>query len=203
MKLDIVYNEKNTNTSLFSAIVIFIVGALIFTNPEAVVKFASYVIGALFLIYGLYMIYNYSKSKQNLSLVSAVLSFIVAIVFIFLAGVIEHALRYLIGAWILFNGVTKLVATLTYNDRKDNRFVTNLIISILLIILGFYIILVSNLVLSTIGILIMIYAGIEIVGYIFNYVEGKKYEKQTKKVKEEIKDAVIVEKPKSKKKKSK
>ena len=85
-------------------------------------------------------------------------------------------------------------------DRKENRFVSSLIIAILLVILGFYIILVSNLVLSTIGILLMVYAGIEIVGFIFDIVDNKN---TPKKKKEQIPDAVVVSKPKKNKKNTK
>ena len=195
MKLEI---TKEKRTTLLTAIVVFVLGALLFTNPDMVIKSISYICGALFALYGIYSIYTYTKTKLNTSLISGIVGIILALVFIFLAGVIEATIRYLIGAWILFSGITRLIYALSYMDRKDNRFVSSLIVSILLIILGFYIILVSNLVLSTIGILLMIYAGIEIVGYVFDIVEGRKNTPS----KEEIKDAVVVSKqPKKKNKK--
>ena len=195
MKLEI---TKERKTTLLTAIVVFVLGALLFTNPDMVIKSISYICGALFALYGGYSIYTYTKTKLNTSLVSGIIGIILALVFIFLAGVIEATIRYLIGAWILFSGITRLIYAVSYMDRTDNRFVSSLIVSILLIILGFYIILVSNLVLSTIGILLMVYAGIEIVGYIFDVVEGRKNVKP----KEEIKDAVVVSKqPKKKNKK--
>ena len=193
MKLEI---TKDKGTSLITSIVVFILGALLFSKPDEVVKVISYVFGALFAIYGFYSIYKYVKEKYNPNLITGVVCILIALVFIFLASVIEAALRYLIGAWILFAGITRLIYALSYIDRKENRFVSSLIIAILLIILGFYIILVSNLVLSTIGILLMVYAGIEIVGFIFDIVDSKKK-------KEQISDAVIVSKPKKSKKNTK
>ena len=193
MKVEITKDKK---TTLLTSIIIFVLGALIFSKPDEVIKIISYIFGALFAIYGIYSIYRYTKDKLNLTLVSGIISIILALIFIFLAGVIEATIRYLIGAWILFSGITKLIYTLTSVDRKENRFVSNLIVAVLLIILGFYIILVSNLVLSTIGILLMIYSGIEIAGFIFDIVDSKKSIP-----KEEIKDAVIVtKKPKKKNK---
>lgn len=185
MKIEI---TKDSKTNLFTSIAIFILGALLFSKPDEVVKFISYIFGALFAIYGIYSIYRYSKDKLNMNLITGIICIIIALVFIFLADVIEATIRYFIGAWILFSGITRLIYSLSYMDRKDNRFVSSLIISILLIIIGFYIILVSNLVLSTIGILLMLYAGLEIAGFAFDIIDSKKPSKS----KEEITDAVIV-----------
>ena len=135
MKLEI---TKDKGTSLITSIVVFILGALLFSKPDEVVKVISYVFGALFAIYGFYSIYKYVKEKYNPNLITGVVCILIALVFIFLASVIEAALRYLIGAWILFAGITRLIYALSYIDRKENRFVSSLIIAILLIILGFY-----------------------------------------------------------------
>ena len=51
--------------------------------------------------------------------------------------------------------------------QKNKDFVIMLVVSIALILCGLYIILKSNLVLQTVGIVMMIYSAIEIFGYIF------------------------------------
>ena len=101
MKLEI---TKDKRTSLITSIVIFILGALLFSKPDEVVKVISYIFGALFAIYGIYSIYRYIKDRFNTNLITGVVCILVALVLIFLANVIEAALRYLIGAWILFAG---------------------------------------------------------------------------------------------------
>lgn len=188
MKIEI--NTKYKKNSLLLSIATIVVGALLFTNPEEFIKILSYILGAIFLIYSISQFIFYYKSKLNITLVSAVATFIIGFIFFFLASAIEVAIRYLIGAWLLFTGITKLIDTLSY-PNKDNYFVTNLIIAILIMIIGFYIILVSNIILSTIGIIIMIYGSLEVTNCIVNLFEQKKEKKE-----EKIKDAVIINKNK-------
>lgn len=188
MKIEI--NTKYKKNSLLLSIATIVVGALLFTNPEEFIKILSYILGAIFLIYSISQFIFYYKSKLNITLISAVATFIIGFIFFFLASAIEVAIRYLIGAWLLFTGITKLIDTLSY-PNKDNYFVTNLIIAILIMIIGFYIILVSNIILSTIGIIIMIYGSLEVTNYIVNLFEQKKEKKE-----EKIKDAVIINKNK-------
>lgn len=185
MKIEI---TKDSKTSIFTSIIIFILGALLFSKPNEVVKFVSYVFGAIFAIYSIYSLYRYYKDRLNMNLVVGLVCLIIALIFIFLADVIEAITRYIIGGWVLFSGLTKFIYDLNYVDRRDNRFVSSLIISILLIIMGFYIILYSNLALSYIGVLLMLYAGLEIAGFAFDIIDSKKPSKS----KEEITDAVIV-----------
>ena len=191
MKIEI--NSNTKKKSLILSIITIVIGALLFTNPEEFVKILSYIIGAIFLIYSIIQFISYYKNKITMSLISSITTLIIGLIFFFLADAIEIAIRYLIGAWLLFAGITKLINTLSYPE-KDNYFVTNLIISILIIIIGFYIILVSNLILSTIGIIIMIYGSLEVTNYIFNLFEKKKDNK-----KNDIKDAIIIDKDKKRK----
>ena len=98
MKIEI---TKDSKTSIFTSIIIFILGALLFSKPDEVVKFISYIFGALFAIYGIYSIYRYSKDKLNMNLITGIICIIIALVFIFLADVIEATIRYFIGAHIM------------------------------------------------------------------------------------------------------
>ena len=75
--------------------------------------------------------------------------------------------------------------------KKDTRFFVSLGLSLLLIAGGLYTILEANLAFQTIGIVIMAYSVIEIIGFIFNHdnnevivsekvlIEEKKSDKKT------------------------
>ena len=141
--------------------------------------------------------------KDNLTpsteMIIGIVLIVVGIVCIFLAGVVEAFVRLVIGGWILFSGINRLINTL-YMNNKDSKFWVSLVLSILLIGGGLYTILEVNLAFKAIGIVLMIYAVIEIVGYIFNRKEVTvvKTEIQTK---EKIKDAEVIETKEIKKKK--
>ena len=51
-------------------------------------------------------------------------------------------------------------------NKKDSKFVTVLIVAILLIMIGIYVIFVSNLIISYLGLVLIIYSILEIVNYI-------------------------------------
>lgn len=189
---------------LISSIIFFILGAVMFTNPEAVVLVVSYVIGGLIIIFGIYKcIKNYVEVKKDnqtssKEMVLGIVLVVIGLVFIFLANVIEALVRLVIGGWILFSGINRLSNVLML-DKKTSKFFVLLGISIVLILGGLYTILETNLAFKAIGIVLMIYSAIEIFGYIFNK-NTVTVLKTTIKKEEDVKEALLVE-VKDKKKK--
>lgn len=200
MKIEV--KSYSSATSLISSIIFFIAGALLFTNPTGVVKILTYIIGGLLIVIGLFeCVRNYLDIKKDNSISSSpmimgIVLCIVGIVFIFLAGAIEAAIRFVLGAWILFSGINRLINVLELK-QKNKDFVIMLVVSIALILCGLYIILKSNLVLQTVGIVMMIYSAIEIFGYIFAKKENIIF--TTEEIKKEptkdtpIKEATVIE----------
>jgi len=193
--------------SLLMSIVFFILGAVMFTNPEAIVLFVSYVIGGLIIIVGLFKcIKNYLDVKKdgNTSsnpMVFGIVLVVVGLVFIFLANVIEALVRLVIGGWILFTGIIRLINAL-HLSKKNTKFWVLLGVSILLMIAGLYTILETNLAFKAIGIVLMIYASLEIFGYIFNKKDFQE-SVDTKIKNEKVVDAVLIETKENKKKRKK
>lgn len=195
MKIEV--KSYSSITSLISSIIFFILGAIMFTNPDAIVLFVSYVIGGLIIILGLFScVKNYLDVKKDNTISSrgmvlGIVLIVIGLVFIFLAGVIEALVRLIIGGWILFSGIIRLINTL-YLPKNTSKFWILLVLSLLLISGGLYTILETNLAFKAIGIVLMIYAVIEIFGYIFNKKDPM--EKETVKSKEKVVDAVLIEK---------
>ena len=192
--------------SVIYSIIFFILGAIIFTKPEVIILFISYVIGWIFAIICLFKcIKNYLDIKKDNSIsskemIAGILLIIIGLVFILLAGVIEALVRLVIGGWILFTGINRLINSLTI-PNKNKKFIVRLIISILLIGVGLYTILESNLAFKTIGIVLMVYSFLEILGYIFN---KKDYLEETVIIEDKkVIETVLIEDKKTKKKKSK
>ena len=204
-------NVKNYSNviSLISSIIFFILGAIMFTKPAAIILFISYVIGGLLIIIGIFKcIKNYLDVKRDNSvsskeMISGIALIVIGLIFIFLANVIEALVRVVIGGWILFSGINRLINTLHLN-KKSNKFIVFLILSLLLIGTGLYTILEANLAFQTIGIVLMIYSFIEIFGYIFN---RKDIESTTEIIidskENKVIDAILIEDKKTKKKKTK
>ena len=195
--------------SLISSIIFLILGAIMFTRPDAIILFISYVIGGLLILIGAFKcIKNYLDVKKDNSIsskemITGIVLIVIGLVFIFLANVIEALVRVVIGGWILFTGINRLINALHLN-KKTSRFIVFLIISLLLISAGLYTILEANLAFQTIGIILMVYSFIEIFGYIFNRKDAETSNNTIVKIEEEkVINAVLIEDKKTKKKKSK
>ena len=121
-------------------------------------------------------------------MIIGITSIVIGLIFIFLANVIEAVVRLVIGGYILFIGLNRFINAL-YIKKKDSRFIALLIISLILMGGGLYTILEANLAFQTMGSVIMIYALLEIIGYIFNISIIKKNDV-------EVKDAILIEEKK-------
>lgn len=159
---------KKDKSSIIMSIVLLIVGICLFINPAEMVKFITYIIGVIFVIFGTIKLYDYYKQKDtisNMQLTIGIAAIVIGIITMFCNGIIEFAIRLVMGGYILANGINKLIVALnskTYNDK----WIGLLVIAAILIISGLYIILKSNIVLSTIGLVLIIYAAIDIISYI-------------------------------------
>ena len=189
------YFKNYSVIMLVISILFFILGAVMYTKPEFIVLVFSYVMGGLIVLFGIYYcIKNYVEIKNNKEtsskdMIVGITLVVVGLIFIFLANVIEALVRLIIGGYILFIGITRFVNSLYM--KKDTRFFVSLGLSLLLIAGGLYTILEANLAFQTIGIVIMAYSVIEIIGFIFNHdnnevivsekvlIEEKKSDKKT------------------------
>ncbi len=171
MKINI--KDYTSVVSLISSVLFLILGAVMYTNPSAVVIFTTYIIGGLLILIGVFKcVKNYLDIKKDNSISSTemivgIVLIVLGVVCIFLAGVVEAFIRLVIGGWILISGINRLINSL-YLDKKTSKFWIMLFLSLILIGGGLYTILEVNLAFKAIGIVLMIYSILEIVGYIFN-----------------------------------
>ena len=159
---------KKDKSSIISSILFLIVGIFLFVNPTEMVKFITYIIGVIFVVYGSIKLYNYYKFKEtisNIQLTLGITTIVLGLIIMFCNGIIEFAIRLVMGGFILANGLNKMIVAINSKDKND-KWIPLLIISILLILGGLYMILKSNIVLSTVGIVLIIYSSVDIISYI-------------------------------------
>ena len=179
MRIDIKSYSKKS--SLVSSIIFFIVGAILTAYSERIMSTAYRIIGGVFLLITIGIIIStiIKKKRQEpiyLNRVAlAIITFILAILFFFFHGVIDETIRFVIGAWILFSGVTRLISALRTNN-KATRFFAILIVSLIQIALGFFTIIKNGIVLWVVGIILMAYSIIEIIGYVFYSKDNENYD---------------------------
>ena len=171
--MEIKVNSYKKQSTLISSIVFFIIGGILFTNPDIFITTISKIFGIILLIIALFFIYsmfakNIDDENNNIAtkLVSAIFFIALAIVFFFFSETIEKIIRIIVGFWILFSGINRLINALRITNH-NKKFFSLIIISLLLILVGIYTIIAGDLLISTLGIILMIYSAIDIIGYIF------------------------------------
>ena len=164
--------EYSNDTSLISSILFLIFGIILFTNPSGILNFISYIVGGILIIIGIFNILSYRRTlkklniEQKYKLVIGVILIIFGLFVMLFSSLIEVTFRLICGGWIIYTGIIRLIQTLNIKENKI-QFISHLIIAILLIICGFYVALETNLIFSTIGLFIILYAVLEIIGFIF------------------------------------
>lgn len=189
--------KKDNKVTLISSIAFFVIGLFIFLYPDSIIKFASYCFGGVLILIGLYRTINYIIQDKRLGVVNrneiafGVTAIVLGVLFIFLAGAIELLLRFIVGIWIIITGISKIFQTF-YIRNRDAKFYALLVVGLVLIAIGLYIVIVSNLAISVIGLFMMLYGLIDFVSYFVYRDKGEK--KDNQELKKEIIEAESVEK---------
>jgi len=206
---------QETSKSLITSFLFLIFGALIFAYPNQVVTTASMIFGGILMFYGVILIIkNYYETKQNsnnssTTLMIGIFILVAGLLFVILAGLISQILQFVLGAWILFTGIERLMIALSLG-KDNNAFITQIVIASLLLLAGLYTIFRGHLEIQIIGIIMIIYSILQIIGYFSNKKEvtDKKEEviisgkiENKDELKDDIKEAKVVEEKPSKKKK--
>ena len=113
---------KKDKSSIVTSLLFLILGICLLVNPAGMVKFITYIIGVIFVVYGSIKLYNYYKSKEtisNIQLTLGITAIVVGIIIMFCNGVIEFVIRLVMGGFILANGINKLIVAL--NSKETNN----------------------------------------------------------------------------------
>ena len=159
MKAEIIKpkKEKKESKNLLNPIIYLVLGLLLMFRSNQVVELLFYVLGIIVIIYGIKSFVLYYQNKEivqykNINLTIAVVSIIIGVLLIVLSGVLETSIRYVLGFFFIFMGVSRLLTSISFNNYKNFSTVSNII----LIALGIYSIFFSNAVLVIIGVILVI-----------------------------------------------
>lgn len=162
MKGKIIKPEQKKKKNWISSVILLILGIVLITNSNSFITIILQIIGAIITLFGGYRLLEYFKIKKqfkmddNMALMSGIISITVGLLTILLAGVIEIGLRYLLGFFLLLNGINKIIFSFELKETYKTLFITNLTEAVVIIILGLYTIFFQNAALMIIGIFLII-----------------------------------------------
>ena len=157
-------------TSILTSVVFAVLGLIIYLNPNTTFTLITYIVGAIFILIGIPRVLTYFKARadinvDNFELVFGIIAILLGIVVIICSSFIQAILRISIGVWILYSGIIRLGGSFKLKGLNVSEYiwVTMLLIAIIMLIFGFYIIIVQGSVISIIGILMIIYSVMDII----------------------------------------
>ena len=168
MKTEIIKPKKEIKEarSLLNLIIYLVLGLLLMFKSNEVVELLFYVLGIIVIIYGIKSFIVYYQNKEiaqfkNINLTIAIASVIIGVLLIILSGVLEASIRYVLGFFFIYMGVSRLLTSISFNEYKNFGTISNIV----LIALGIYSIFFSNAVLIIIGGILVLNAIILFIEY--------------------------------------
>jgi len=162
MKGKIIIPNQTKNTKVIASLITLVLGIILVTNSNQIVTITFQIIGGFIILFGIHHFLKYFKIKKqfkmddNNALMAGISSITIGLLIIILAGVLEIGLRYILGLILIVHAFNKLNLPLLAQNSNKNRFISNLITSIIFLIIGLYTIFFANAALIFIGIVLII-----------------------------------------------
>lgn len=165
--------KKTGWTSIITSVVTAIIGIVIIGNPMVTMKIVAYVLGSLFIAFGVIKLINYFVAKgaydfYNYEMIYGILAIIIGIVTIAYSNTIATIFRIIIGVWIFYSGIMRFGLVLKLKTLEIKEWKYALMIAILILICGVYVLVKAETIGIAIGIAVLVYSIMDIIeGVIF------------------------------------
>ena len=173
--------KKSGYISLLSSIVFLLLGIIIVNHPEGTIKVVSYILGILFIVFGIIRIISYFKSAKDeyayydFNLTIGSLCTIVGLVILVFGSAIATVIGFILGIWIVLNAINKINLSFKLKDQKVKYWYITLALSILILVAGLYIVFSPSIILVTLGGILIAYSIMDIIENIIFMINMKKY----------------------------
>ena len=172
--------KKNGWLSILISLIFALIGAILVWKPNEIVAIISYIIGAILIIIGIGKIINFVSSKGEYDLyqydmILGILAIILGIVAIIYSSAIAIFLNIVIGIWITYTALIRLSVALKVKKQSNkNIWIPILILALIMLACGIFIIFNKQVIVATIGIVLIIYSIIDIIEEIIFMKDVKK-----------------------------
>ena len=161
--------KKTGWLSIAESIIFAIIGIVLIKNPEETVKVITYILGIIFILIGIYKIFQYESAKgkddlYNYGLVYGAMAIIIGLITIAFSNTIGSLFRIIVGIWIIYSALLRMSSAIKLRKLEDSKlWIATLTLAILMLICGLYVIANSGTIIATIGVFILIYSIIDII----------------------------------------
>ena len=189
--------KKVFNTSIISSVLLFLFGLVLAVNAEGFIKSITVAIGVVLLLIGVFPVIDYFRYRKeglgaSVGLISGIFSIVCGLMLLINEDLLMILIPVFIGVWMIINGINKIQVSFEIKDLGEKSWIITFIYSILIIVLGGYFIVNpisgATTVTSFIGIILCIYAVLDIIDCIIIKVKVKSFKKELDKIENSVVD---------------
>ena len=189
--------KKVCNISIISSVLLFLFGLVLAVNAEGFIKSITVAIGVVLLLIGVFPVIDYFRYRKDglgasVGLISGIFSIVCGLMLLINEDLLMILIPVFIGVWMIINGINKIQVSFEIKDLGEKSWIITFIYSILIIVLGGYFIVNpisgATTVTSFIGIILCIYAVLDIIDCIIIKVKVKSFKKELDKIENNVVD---------------
>lgn len=189
--------KKVFNISIISSLLLFLFGLVLAVNAEEFIKSITVAIGVVLLLIGVFPVIDYFRYRKeglgaSVGLISGIFSIVCGLMLLINEDLLMILIPVFIGVWMIINGINKIQVSFEIKDLGERSWIITFIYSILIIVLGGYFIVNpisgATTVTSFIGIILCIYAVLDIIDCIIIKVKVKSFKKELDKIENNVVD---------------
>lgn len=189
--------KKVFNISIISSLLLFLFGLVLAVNAEGFIKSITVAIGVVLLLIGVFPVIDYFRYRKDglgasVGLISGIFSIVCGLMLLINEDLLMILIPVFIGVWMIINGINKIQVSFEIKDLGEKSWVITFIYSILIMVLGGYFIVNpisgATTVTSFIGIILCIYAVLDIIDCIIIKVKVKNFKKELEKIENNVVD---------------
>ena len=189
--------KKVFNISIISSVLLFLFGLVLAVNAEGFIKSITVAIGVVLLLIGVFPVIDYFRYRKDglgasVGLISGIFSIVCGLMLLINEDLLMILIPVFIGVWMIINGINKIQVSFEIKDLGEKSWIITFIYSILIMVLGGYFIVNpisgATTVTSFIGIILCIYAVLDIIDCIIIKVKVKSFKKELDKIENNVVD---------------
>ena len=189
--------KKVFNISIISSVLLFLFGLVLAVNAEGFIKSITVAIGVVLLLIGVFPVIDYFRYRKDglgasVGLISGIFSIVCGLMLLINEDLLMILIPVFIGVWMIINGINKIQVSFEIKDLGEKSWIITFIYSILIMVLGGYFIVNpisgATTVTSFIGIILCIYAVLDIIDCVIIKVKVKNFKKELDKIENNVVD---------------
>lgn len=172
--------KKVSVASILTSIAIGILGLIILFNPNETIALLSLILGIIIMIIGIgkiisFIILRKESNFSNYDLIYGIIAIVISIIMLANANAFATIVRVIIGIWIAYTGIMKLIYALNLKSLSSSSWIAVMIMAIITIIAGIYIAIDSSILIMVFGVILIAYAVIDIIEQIIFMINVNKF----------------------------